>query len=249
MTFRNCLLAPANACNPSLRLQPCLGDRFRAAETASEALACHLTLDGLRLQPCLGDRFRAAETASEALACHLTLDGPLFLWRSETAFWHLQTLVTPRCASSRASETASEPQWLLQKSSHAISFWHPQTLVTPRCIQPCLGDRFRAAVTASEALACHLTLDGPLFVWRSETAFWHPQTLVTPRCTSSRASETASEPQRLLQKPSHAISPWTDLCLYDVPKLPFGTRIWTRKKSSWQITGFESKRRALMLKL
>ena len=81
MTFRNCLLAPANPCNPSLRLQPCLGDRFRAAVTASEALACHLTLDG-----------------------------PLFLRRSETAFWHPQTLVTPRCASSRPSETVSEPQ-------------------------------------------------------------------------------------------------------------------------------------------
>ena len=170
MTFRNCLLAPAKACNPSLRLQPCLGDRFRAAVTASEALACHLTLDG-----------------------------PLFLRRSETAFWHPQRLVTPRCASSRASETVSEPQRLLQKPSHAISPWtyllpsRSDCFRSPRMpshlgrtsvfmtfrncllapakacnpslrLQPCLGDRFRAAVTASEALACHLTLDGPLFL-------------------------------------------------------------------------------------
>ena len=58
-----------------------------------------------------------------------------FLWRSETAFWHPQTLVTPRCASSRASETVtydSKKPWDFAKFKTGKIF--RKSLVTTYCV-------------------------------------------------------------------------------------------------------------------
>ena len=122
-TVRNCLLAPSKAPNPSQRLEQCLRNCFgRHHHSASST---------------------ASETASQGLSRHLTscLGRTLFVWPSETAFWHPQRLLTPRSASSNASDTASEGL-----SRHLTSclgrtlfvwpsetaFWHPQRLLTPR---------------------------------------------------------------------------------------------------------------------
>ena len=131
----------------------------------------------------------ASETPSEGWS-------RLFLWPSETAVWHPQTLPTlpnPRSAS----DTAAAPPKALPTLPNLAE---PQRLLHPNASNPSnpskTSQRLRDCCSASENL-----------LWPSETAVWHPQTLPTlPKPRS--ASETAAAPPRVF---------------YDLPKLLFGT--------------------------
>ena len=151
MAVRNCLLAPSKAPNPSQRLEQCLRD-------------------------CFGSLAPSAPTASEGLSRHLTscLGRTLFLWPSETAFWHPQRLLTPRSASSSASATASEglSRTASKTASEGLSRHHSVFMAVRNCLlapskapnpsqrlEQCLRDCFgsSASWTALEGLSRHLT--------------------------------------------------------------------------------------------
>ena len=189
MAVRNCLLAPSNAPNPSQRLEQCLRDCFgsSASWTALEGLSRHLT-------SCLGRT--------------------LFLWPSETAFWHS----LEQCLRDYFGRPLT-PSHLL----HSVFMAVRHCFLAPSCFRHCLGRPLTpshlvpwphsvfmtvrncflapskapnprsasssASATASEGLSRHLTsrLGRTLFLWPSETASWHPQRLLTPRSASSSA--------------------------------------------------------------
>ena len=137
---------------PQRLLRTALG---KASQCLRECFGRPITPSHLVLRDCFGKGVTVPQ--------RLTLF--LFLWPSETAFWHPQMLLTLRSASSSASETASE------KASQ------------------CLRDCFGRPLTPSHLVPCPHSV----FMWPSETAFWHPQMLLTLRSASSSASETASE--------------------------------------------------------
>ena len=189
--FRNCFLAPSNAWNPSQRLQQCPRDCFGRPLTPSH------------LAPWPQ---QAPETASEGLSPSHLAPWPhtLFLWPSKTAFWHLQTLGTPRSASSNAPETASEglSRHLTWRLGRTLCFYFRNCFLTPsnawnpsQRLQQCPRDCFGRPLTPSH-----------LAPW-PHTLFLLPKLLFgTLKCLEPLAAPPAM-PQRLLRKASHAISP------------------------------------------
>ena len=112
MTFRNCFLAPSLAAPPA-GPRDCFGRPLAISPGALPAHSVFMTFQNCflapsnpwnpsqRLQQCPRDCFGRSLTP-----CHLApWPHTLFLWPSETAFWHPQMLGTPRSASSSASES------------------------------------------------------------------------------------------------------------------------------------------------
>ena len=125
MTVRNCFLAPSNPCKAAQRLEQCLPDCFGRPFK--------------RLSPCAVPPAvpeRLLRKASRQLPCYLGRTP--FLWPSETAFWHPQTLVRLRSALSSASQTASEG---LSNASNPA-----------QCLQQCPRDCFGRPRTPASLL-------------------------------------------------------------------------------------------------
>ena len=193
---------------------------------------------------------RTFACCSEATVC---LGRTLFLWPSETAFWHLQMLVRSRSASSSnasdfsCSTSPAAPRALACASEATVclgptlffwpsetAFWHLQMLVRSRSAFSSNASGFSCSTSpaAPRALACAsvatVCLGRTLFLWPSETAFWHLQMLVRSRsASSSNASDfscsTSSAAPRALACASEATVCLGRTLFLDLPKLLFGT--------------------------
>ena len=149
----------------------------------------------------------------------------LLLWPSETASWHLETLLRPRSASG-----------ILFFDPPKVPFGTLKTFLRPRSAssnpsepRQCLRDCFRAVPEGTVCLGhtpfVFMTFRNCLFgTWRSESAFCHLESFLRPRSASS----TPPEPQECLRDclravPQKAPCALATLCFYDPPKLTFGT--------------------------
>ena len=113
-----------------------------ASETASE-----------KASQCLRDCFGRPLTPSHLVPCPHSV----FMWPSETAFWHPQMLLTLRSASSSASETASEGL-----SRHLTSSSETASEKASQCLRDCFGRPLTR-------LTLRLARTPFLFLWPSET--------------------------------------------------------------------------------
>ena len=193
---------------------------------------------------------RALACASEATVC---LGRTLFLWPSETAFWHLQMLVRSRSAfSSNASDfscstSPAAPRALACASEATVclgptlflwpsetAFWHLQMLVRSRSASSSNASDFSCSTSpaAPKALACAseatVCLGRTLFLWPSETALWHPETLVRSRSASSSNASGFSCSTSPAAPAALACASEATVCLgrtlfLDLPKVLFGT--------------------------
>ena len=157
----------------------------------------------------------------------------LVLWPSENAFYHLETLLRPRSASSTPPELQECPRDCLravpQKAPSALAtlcFYDPPKL-TFGTLKHSYGLTAPSFMTLRN---CFLTPWNPpkasqrlqhLVLWPSESAFWDLETLLRPRSASS----SPSEPQQCLRDCLRAL-PQKAPChsvFFIPPKLTFGT--------------------------